>query len=416
MSEDGYPKWGKNNSSTEPVDPSNQINRAKGTQTISDGRTDVVVDYLNKPKAPQLGQMPAAKQHYPPCINPTCKSAGKSHPNCLCYAGPGGTSMEDKTGWMPGYGPKYAHGGCVGMHQQSCEHYADGGTIKDNNMFFHAPNDSLDHLAVQQGLSHVLTKLGNNGKRENPHAHFEDYMDSSKKGHKTLHTHTSKLVSKDKLEITHNKDGVESLKNHLNEIEKDPQKALEVGGKLGEILPDHAAALGSKTATIFNYFQGLKPRASQASPLDPIIPPSRSDKAMYDRQLRIAEHPLSILEHVKKGTLQIQDLKTLHTIYPSVAQAITQKAAESLIESKEHNKFIPYKQKQGLALLLGQPLDTIQTPQAMQAIIQANAPTQSPQDQGSKPKKASGTELKQIDKTNKLSATALQDRAIDQRK
>ena len=63
---------------------------------------------------------------------------------------------------------------------------------------------------------------------------------------------------------------------------------------------------------------------------------------------------------------------------------------------------------------MGQSLDSIQTPMSMQAIIMANKPSQQPQPQG-KPKKASGTELKQIDKTNDELATPNQTRLLDKK-
>ena len=55
-------------------------------------------------------------QKYPPCLNPQCKSYGKSHPNCRC--------------WGPGGPEKLAEGGdvehfCSGdnAHMPGCEHY-----------------------------------------------------------------------------------------------------------------------------------------------------------------------------------------------------------------------------------------------------------------------------------------------------
>ncbi len=176
-------------------------------------------------------------------------------------------------------------------------------------------------------------------------------------------------------------------------------------------MPDHAAALGTKTANAFNYLQGLKPTQSQGGPLDPIVPASKASQNAYDRQLKIAENPMLVLQHVKNGTIQPQDLKTLHTIYPSLGRSLTAKAAEALIEAKQKNKAIPRKQRHGLSILMGQPLDATQTPMAMQAIIRANAPEQPPEGQG-KPKKASSTSLKQIDKAEQMLATPTQKRLM----
>lgn len=427
-----YPKWAKDNTSTEANDPSNQINRAKnepqkeapgvkfngnGTQTINDGRTDVVISHLKKQNlsAPNLSNL-KPKQHYPPCINPTCKSFGKSHPNCLCYAGPGGTSLENKEGWEPGYGPGFAEGGrvCSGPHHESCEHYADGGQVKEQHKFINNPGNAIDHVAAQHGLLHLFTKLGHNGQSPNEHKHLEDYVESSRRGHKIIESHVKNLIGKGKLDLEGDKNSRESLKNHLQMLNENPEKMYELGGHLGSTLPAHASMLGSRAANAFNYLNTLKPKSSQSSPLDQIVPPSKAAENLYNRQLDIAQNPSLALQHVQNGTVQPLDLNTLKTLYPTLHQSMVEKSGSALIDAKTNGLEIPYKQRKGLSDLLGQPLDTPMTPMSMQAIMKVNMPSQAPQSQV-KPKKASGTELKQINKTNEQLATPDQSRLIDKK-
>lgn len=88
-----------------------------------DSGPDVALAALNK-EAPPFGPLGTeAKQHYPPCINPSCKSFGHSHPNCRCYGG------------VPESG-HFAEGGKVDdqyycdnnrMHRKECEYFAEGG-------------------------------------------------------------------------------------------------------------------------------------------------------------------------------------------------------------------------------------------------------------------------------------------------
>src|ERR1700677_2070983 len=238
-----YPKWGKDNTSTVPNDPANQINRAKGepqkeapgvefgpgTKTVNDGTTDVVVSHLKRQNlsAPDLSNI-KAKQHYPPCINPTCKSFGHSHPNCPCYAGPGCTSLENKTGWTPASGVGLAHGGCVGPHKEDCEHYADGGQVEEQQKFLSNPGHAIDGVGAQHGLLHLLTKLGTNGQSPNQHKYLEDYADNSKRGHKTIDTHIKSLIGKDKLNVEPKNSSVEGLKNHVEDLNQNPDKAFNI--------------------------------------------------------------------------------------------------------------------------------------------------------------------------------------------
>lgn len=87
---------------------------------------DIVLKSLNK-QAPPFGPMSAEKPHYPPCVNPSCKSFGRSHPNCRCYGGVGGEAS--KAGM-------FAEGGEVDnfcsqdrKHKKGCEYYAEGENV-----------------------------------------------------------------------------------------------------------------------------------------------------------------------------------------------------------------------------------------------------------------------------------------------
>jgi hypothetical protein len=419
---DGFAKWSTPNTSTVANDPSNQINRAKGEPnknpatpgdippskstsngitTITDGKTKVKTSVEKNTDISRGARQAYFNQHgvWPPCLNSDCSKylVAGGHPNCACYQN------------SPEYG--LAHGGCVGNHKEDCEYFASGGEVEFNKLHLNNPQAALDLVGAQKGLLHLITKTGQNGKSQDPHKHLEEYVDNARRGHKTLDSHVSKLLGPEKLDVDSNSGDVTALRSHLDDLQANPEKALDVGGDLGSTLPMHGAALGSKLANSLNYFQSLKPQASQNSPLDPIIPPSKASENAYHRQLEIAENPMLVLHHSKFGTLQPQDLKTLHTIYPSLGQSMTQKSGEALIDAKQKNTSIPYRQKQGLSQLLGQPLDSTQTVGAMQAIIKANTPSQVPQSQGQS-KKASGTELKQIDKVNEDFATPTQKRLM----
>jgi hypothetical protein len=122
---------------TEPPEMGTSIPRAELQEEMTNGQQpDVVLQSLNR-KAPPFGPLSSApKQHYPPCINPSCKSYGKSHPNCLCY---GGNSQHSGTG-EAGH---FAEGGEVEKeyycdnnrpHFKKCEYYAEGGDVKDDKL------------------------------------------------------------------------------------------------------------------------------------------------------------------------------------------------------------------------------------------------------------------------------------------
>jgi hypothetical protein len=408
-------KWALPNSSTVPNDPANQINRAKGDpnkaapgvefhgdeKTINDGTTDVAVSVLNKPKVPgQFSPPDKEKQHFPPCINPTCKSFGKSHPNCLCYSGPGGSSLEQG---------HFAHGGCIGPHKEDCEHFADGGQVEEQTNLLNNPQDTLDHIGVQHGLHHLLTKTGNNGRSENKDKHFENYVDSARRGHKTLDSHVSKLLTKEKMDVE--PPDTEALKAHLDDLNENPEKMLDIGGDLPSVLPTHGSTLAYRSANAVNYLNSIKPKGSQRGPLDRVIPPGKFQSADYDRALQIAENPSLVLHKAKHGTVSPKDLKTLNTIYPSLGPTLANKSFGALVDAKQKGTEIPFKTKSGLSKLLGQPLESSQTWQASQSIMQANMPTQPPQTQ-KQPKKVTNKGIDVIQKNEADLATPSQARLM----
>lgn len=56
---------------------------------------------------------------YPPCLNPSCKGHGKSHPNCACYPSQG----------MAGGGEVEQYCSTNRPHHAGCEYFAEGGDV-----------------------------------------------------------------------------------------------------------------------------------------------------------------------------------------------------------------------------------------------------------------------------------------------
>lgn len=86
---------------------------------------DVVLNAMKR-EAPPFGPLGMdQKQHFPPCLNSSCKSFGVSHPNCRCYGGNSQVGMGEG---------RFAEGGEVESycasdrpHMEGCEYFAEGG-------------------------------------------------------------------------------------------------------------------------------------------------------------------------------------------------------------------------------------------------------------------------------------------------
>lgn len=345
------------------------------------------------------------------CRNPSCKSYGKSHPNCQCRP--------------PSFRAQYrvleydARGGRVGSHfcqdriahHPACEHYlADGGQIEANQEFETNPTLALDHAIYQHGLLHALTKTGHS-RSEDPGRIAEDHLEAMRRG-RSASQRDGVGVFRDPVRPKAQAGCVRALKDHLGHLEMHPEELLDIGGELHRELPAHATALGAKTAAVMNYLGALKPKSQQGRPLDQVSPPSAGAEAAYQRQLEIAEDPARAYARIQDGTLKPADLMTLRALYPQMTDRMQQHVGEALIHAKSENQTIPYSQKMKTSLFLGEPLDTTMTQPAMLACIQANADAETTT-QGApqgKPKERppSAQTQKTIDKTNELYQTPLE--------
>lgn len=120
---ESHPRGSKPSKSSTTM-PGSPANTEKAYTEPDDGGTDIVIKALNR-QAPPLGPKGAADYHSPPCINPSCKSYGKPHPNCRCYGG--------KMGMHGGY----AEGGKVEnfcssnrAHDTNCQYFPYGGPVQ----------------------------------------------------------------------------------------------------------------------------------------------------------------------------------------------------------------------------------------------------------------------------------------------
>jgi hypothetical protein len=353
------------------------------------------------------------------CKNPHCKSyLVAAHPNCLCGQGGPQTGATGPSGPSKSITSNYAQGGevhhCSTLqpHSESCPMFASGGEVEANQEFESNPSLSVDHAIAANGLLHTLQKTGHS-RSEDPNKPTQDYIDSVRRGRKSVESHTKNHFDKKHEHPEANKDDIGALKKHLDYLRENPSAMLEIGGN---IPGSHSGVLSAKAATTMNYLNSIRPKQFQAGPLDPPMAPSKMDSQYYDRQVGLAENPVSVLGHVKAGTIQPQDLQTLRALYPNLEQSLTNQVGSSLIDTKTKNEEISHKHKMGLSRLLSQPLDGSMTAQSMQAII---ASAKTPEQGNGKGKKSSGQPTaatqKTLDKTDSLYQTPLESRQINKK-
>lgn len=176
-------------------------------------------------------------------------------------------------------------------------------------------------------------------------------------------------------------------------VDKNPQGAQDPD-HLATAFPDQAMLLSAAKGRIYGYLNSVRPQKNaQKLPYDD-EPNQKEQKRFYEQALDLANKPLSILNHVKDGSLTPQQMKHFVSMYPEMHSHLSKKMTEKIIESQIKKEKPVYKTRQGMSLFLGAALDSTFTPmgiQTAQAVFAMNRPQQQQQQQPVKNKKGTST-------------------------
>lgn len=201
---------------------------------------------------------------------------------------------------------------------------------------------------------------------------------------------------------------LEQLDEQVKRNGQDPSKVISTSKNLDHYVPEHSNAITRKAASATTYLNSIRPTTSKQNPLDSDTPISPMQKAAYTRALTVAQQPLVVLEHIKDGTLQKQDIATLHAIHPEVYTQLQQQLLQEVAERVQKGENVPYHTRQALSLFTGSTLDSTFTPSSI--IAAQPKPKPMPQQQG-----AASKSMNSLGKSNKTyrtpSQTSEQDRA-----
>lgn len=179
----------------------------------------------------------------------------------------------------------------------------------------------------------------------------------------------------------------DKLDAKLTKFQKDQSDLANPGSDVAHYLPQHATAIAETSTRAVNYLNTLKPSAQRLSPLDPPLEPSDIQKDRYNSALDIANQPLSVLQHIKDGTLTVTQVQDIQAMYPKLYTNLVQKLTNHMNNQLADKEPVSYETRIGLSLFLGHPMDSTLTPEAIQAAqpVPAAPPAQG---QATSPKKS----------------------------
>lgn len=155
---------------------------------------------------------------------------------------------------------------------------------------------------------------------------------------------------------------------------------LGADSAIAKHFPEQNILLQAAKGRVNNYLNGLRPQEHQAKlPFDKPMKNAEAERK-YGKAVAIAAQPLSILNHVAKGTLTPESLGHFVQMYPEVHQELSKRMTEKITELQAKEEMIPYRLRQSMSLFLGAPLDSTLTPGAMRAAqaVYSQSPGQPP--------------------------------------
>lgn len=200
-------------------------------------------------------------------------------------------------------------------------------------------------------------------------------------------------------------EGGEIPQNDLNDT--DPSTT-----GLSSVYPAHAQMLETAKGRVYNYLNQLRPQQNPAKlPFDK-APVDEMAKKKYDRALGAAIHPLGILNKVKDGSINIEDMTHMAGMYPELHGYLAKQMTKKVTEAQQKGIVPPYKTRQGMSMFLSAPMDSTFTPANIQSIQAVFTPNAMPATQGgAKGKTRKGTST--LGKSNSSYNTAEQDAESD---
>lgn len=339
----------------------------------------------------------SSDERYLPCMNPQCKSFGKSHPNCRCWG-------------------------------QKEVFFAEGGAAPEQNHFCsdkrpHSPDCELHFKGAdpEHGVPCTIAKLGllgllNGGKgsifddigNKGLGSNFENFASNIKHGDKKIDAHIESLFDGTAPSQEDTKDARKKLKKLLEdgflnkkimEPEGAPTESFASGGEvdsapensISQLFPVHNTMLNSSRGRAYEYLNGLRPQENMPKLAFDSQRKDPDAEKKYDSALDIANNPLSVLQHVRKGSILPEHMAHLSGMYPDLKSHLDKRLTERITKAQLEEKKPSYRIRQGLSLFMGVPLSGEMSQPMIAAAQSIFMPQQAQQPAGPPAKKSKGT-------------------------
>jgi len=138
-------------------------------------------------------------------------------------------------------------------------------------------------------------------------------------------------------------------------------------GKIGDYLPNQSGAMAGTVQRAAAYLNSKRPTSEKTSAFSKPPPVSKAAESAYKRTLTIVQQPVSVFNHIRSGTLTMQDVQDVKTAYPGFYASSSRAIMQNIAEHAQAGESVPFSTQQMLSLYLGQPVNDCLKPASIQA-------------------------------------------------
>lgn len=144
----------------------------------------------------------------------------------------------------------------------------------------------------------------------------------------------------------------------------------------GKLYPEQSMLMNAAKGRVSSYLSSMKPQPNPNKLTYDKAPSTDISDRSYDNALNLAAAPLTVLKHIKNGTLQAEHMRHMNAMYPEVTKHLQQKLTAKIIQAKMDEEQPSYKTRMAMSLFLGSALDSTMTPAGIQAAQATYIPNQ----------------------------------------
>ena len=231
----------------------------------------------------------------------------------------------------------------------------------------------LDYTSVaERGAKKINTGVGNLFKSAGQQA-VDVYANERNRDKIKKHIESGQMEKDLQQEANRPTGTLNNLKGFAKggEVNADPEPSPSPSPAAKNYLAQHAPAqnmmIQSSRTRINNYLNSLRPMQDMNKlPFDQDHHDPQKARG-YDKAIDLANQPLSILNHVKDGSLTPEQMTHFTSMYPELYNHLSKTITEHVTKAQLAKEQPAYQTRQAMAMFLNAPLDASMTPQSIMA-------------------------------------------------